>query len=45
MRQTWPEDAAGPLDDAGLEKLYAYPDDRPWLVVNFVCSADGAPFR
>lgn len=42
MRQIWPEDAAGPVDAGGLEKLYAYPDDRLWLVVNFVCSADGA---
>lgn len=42
MRQIWPEDAASPLDADGLEKLYAYPDDRRWLVVNFVCSADGA---
>lgn len=42
MRQIWPEDAAGPVDDDALERLYAYPDDRTWLVVNFVCSADGA---
>jgi len=42
MRRIWPEDAAGPMDGDALEKLYAYPDDRPWLVVNFVCSADGA---
>jgi riboflavin biosynthesis pyrimidine reductase len=25
-----------------LEELYRYPDDRTWLVVNFVTSADGA---
>lgn len=42
MRQIWPEDGAGPIGDDALERLYAYPDDRTWLVVNFVCSADGA---
>lgn len=42
MRQIWPEDAAGPVGDDALERLYAYPDDRTWLVINFVCSADGA---
>lgn len=42
MRRIWPEDAAGPISGEALEELYAYPDDRPWLVVNFVSSADGA---
>ena len=42
MRRIWPPDAAGPIDADGLEELYDYPSGRPWLVVNFVCSADGA---
>ncbi|MEU6645476.1 pyrimidine reductase family protein [Saccharomonospora sp. NPDC046836] len=41
-----PPDTASrdPLTDADLERIYAYPDDleRPWVQVNFVCSADGA---
>lgn len=43
MHQIWPPDQAGhPLTDDELERLYGYPDDRPWLAVNFVASADGA---
>ena len=42
MRRIWPPDADGPIDADGLEELYDYPPGRPWLVVNFVCSADGA---
>ncbi len=34
----------GPLDDAGLRRLYAYPPRprRPWIRANFVSSLDGA---
>ncbi|HEY3683285.1 MAG TPA: dihydrofolate reductase family protein [Streptosporangiaceae bacterium] len=42
MHRVWPPEQAGPVDAAGLEELYGYPGDRPWLVVNFVSSADGA---
>lgn len=43
MHQIWPLGHAGrPLTDNELEQLYSYPDDRPWLAVNFVSSADGA---
>ncbi len=42
MHRIWPHTAAGPADDEDLERLYGYPDDRPWLAVNFVSSADGA---
>ncbi|TCK27480.1 dihydrofolate reductase family protein [Pseudonocardia endophytica] len=39
----WPPDRAGPIDAAGLEELYRYPDGPvPRVVVNFVSSADGA---
>jgi riboflavin biosynthesis pyrimidine reductase len=41
MRQIWPPQDAGELDDEQLERLYGYPADR-WLAVNFVSSADGA---
>jgi riboflavin biosynthesis pyrimidine reductase len=41
MRQIWP-DHDGAVDDHKLEQLYAYPDARKWLVVNYVASADGA---
>lgn len=41
MQQVWPVGSAGPLDEAAIERLYAYPD-QPWLAVNFVSSADGA---
>jgi riboflavin biosynthesis pyrimidine reductase len=45
MYRIWPPQAGapddGPLDDAALERLYTYPAP-PWLVVNFVASADGA---
>jgi riboflavin biosynthesis pyrimidine reductase len=41
MRQIWPAQDAGELDDERLERLYAYPAGR-WLCVNFVSSADGA---
>lgn len=36
--------ARGPLDDAGLRSLYAYPPRprRPWIRANFVSSIDGA---
>jgi riboflavin-specific deaminase-like protein len=30
------------VDEAALRSLYATPDDRPWLRVNFVSSLDGA---
>lgn len=42
MHRIWPHAEAGPADDEHLEQLYGYPDDRPWLAVNFVSSADGA---
>lgn len=43
MRQIWPPEHTGrPLGEDDLEDLYAYPDGRPWLAVNFVASADGA---
>ena len=42
MRPIWPAEQAGPVDESGLERLYGYPDDRRWLAVNFVSSADGA---
>jgi riboflavin biosynthesis pyrimidine reductase len=41
MRQIWPPQDAGVLDDEQLERLYTYPAKR-WLCVNFVSSADGA---
>jgi riboflavin biosynthesis pyrimidine reductase len=41
MRQIWPPQDAGVLDDDELERLYQYPAGR-WLAVNFVSSADGA---
>ena len=41
MRQLWPPQQAGELDDERLERLYTYPARR-WLCVNFVSSADGA---
>lgn len=42
MHRLWPDPA--PLTDAELEGLYAYPPGltKPWVQVNFVCSADGA---
>ena len=45
MRMLLP--GAGPatgdeLDDEALAAVYAYPDDRPWLRLNFVSSVDGA---
>lgn len=42
MHRIWPHAEAGPAGDEDLEQLYGYPDDRPWLAVNFVSSADGA---
>lgn len=42
MHRIWPAEQAGPVDAAALEELYDYPAGRPWLVVNFVSSADGA---
>jgi riboflavin biosynthesis pyrimidine reductase len=43
MRWIWPPGHAGrELTEEDLEALYGYPDDRRWLVVNFVASADGA---
>lgn len=30
------------LDDAALLSAYAFPEDRPWLRMNFVASLDGA---
>ncbi|GAA4532294.1 pyrimidine reductase family protein [Amycolatopsis samaneae] len=41
LRRIWPGDG-GPVGDAELERLYAYPDGPKWLAVNFVSSADGA---
>ncbi|HEV8563087.1 MAG TPA: pyrimidine reductase family protein [Actinophytocola sp.] len=43
MRRLFPEPAVD-LDDAGLERLYDYPEglDAPFVQVNFVASADGA---
>jgi riboflavin biosynthesis pyrimidine reductase len=41
MRQVWPPQDAGVLDEEQLEQLYRYPAGR-WLAVNFVSSADGA---
>ena len=41
MRQVWPPQDAGALDDDEMEELYRYPAPK-WLVVNFVSSADGA---
>ncbi|TNC27709.1 pyrimidine reductase family protein [Amycolatopsis alkalitolerans] len=43
MRMLWPT----PLDDVtddDLARIYGFPEDldRPWVQVNFVCSADGA---
>ncbi|MCI2416749.1 dihydrofolate reductase family protein [Saccharopolyspora sp. K220] len=40
MKQIWPENAD--LDEQQLEHLYAYPETRRWLAVNYVSSADGA---
>lgn len=40
MRQIWPDHVD--LDEQQLEHLYTYPDQRRWLVVNYVSSADGA---
>ncbi|PXY32922.1 hypothetical protein BAY59_07285 [Prauserella coralliicola] len=48
MHQLWPVPAdptsSGPLTDADLERIYAYPAGltRPWVQANFVSSADGA---
>jgi len=42
MRRIWPAEQAGPINEDQLEELYGYPDDRRWLAVNFVSSADGA---
>ena len=42
MRRVLPEDTAGPVDEAELERLYGYPEHGRWLAVNFVSSADGA---
>lgn len=44
MRRIWPAEQAGPIDEDALERLYGYPDDRRWLAVNFVSSADGAAY-
>jgi 5-amino-6-(5-phosphoribosylamino)uracil reductase len=43
LRRLFPEPAVD-LDDAGLERLYDYPEglDAPFVQVNFVASADGA---
>lgn len=42
IHQIFPVADAGPLSTEQLERLYAYPDDRLRLSVNFVSSADGA---
>lgn len=42
INQIFPVAVAGPLSTAQLEDLYAYPDDRLRVCVNFVSSADGA---
>lgn len=51
MRSVWPragtvsnQDAGHDLDDAELERIYAYPVGltAPWVQVNFVTSVDGA---
>ncbi|MEU3270855.1 pyrimidine reductase family protein [Saccharomonospora sp. NPDC006951] len=48
VQRLWPPvrdgEPSGPLSDAELEQLYAYPDrpGRPWVQANFVSSADGA---
>jgi riboflavin biosynthesis pyrimidine reductase len=46
MRSLWSggELDGGELDDAALERRYAYPEPltRPWVQVNFVSSVDGA---
>ncbi|MEQ3551310.1 dihydrofolate reductase family protein [Pseudonocardia nematodicida] len=44
IHQILPAAHAGPLSDADLETLYAYPDPgtAPYVAVNFVSSADGA---
>jgi riboflavin biosynthesis pyrimidine reductase len=35
---------SGTVSDTDLERIYGYPENltRPWVQVNFVCSADGA---
>lgn len=43
MHRLWPVADAKPIDDGELEVLYGFPGgSRPWLVVNFVASVDGA---
>jgi riboflavin biosynthesis pyrimidine reductase len=42
MQRIWPAENARQLDDHELERLYDYPADEKWVVVNFVSSADGA---
>ncbi|OLM21551.1 MULTISPECIES: dihydrofolate reductase family protein [unclassified Pseudonocardia] len=42
IHQIFPAGDAGPLSTEQLERLYAYPDDRLRVCVNFVSSADGA---
>ncbi|WP_405420651.1 dihydrofolate reductase family protein [Pseudonocardia alni] len=42
IHQIFPAADVGPLSTEQLERLYAYPDDRLRLSVNFVSSADGA---
>ncbi|MEJ8281375.1 dihydrofolate reductase family protein [Pseudonocardia spirodelae] len=42
IHQIFPAADAGPLSTEQLERLYAYPDDRTRVCVNFVSSADGA---
>jgi riboflavin-specific deaminase-like protein len=44
VHSLWPPSEAVEVDDAELERIYAYPEplDAPWVQVNFVSSADGA---
>lgn len=42
MQLIWPDAQGHELDTSELERLYSYPADRGWVVVNFVSSADGA---
>ncbi|GGM55974.1 hypothetical protein GCM10012275_28890 [Longimycelium tulufanense] len=46
MHSLWPIELISQpaLDDAALERVYAYPEplERPWVRVNFVSSLDGA---
>lgn len=42
MHYIWPAEHAYAVNDLELERLYGYPGEPKWLVVNYVSSVDGA---